>query len=270
MEELKKSHAEHDAEVRRLSKEMQRMKRRARQHCGPMKIREQQRTIARVLVCMNNGEPTAALQYVSRSRKTRCLGAWTNADLGAELREWGTAADVDTLRTHLVVDERKQQMHKAIVQARRFAVDSTLEGWVEIQNVEKGINPAPGIVMQQAVAVKRRIGLDHPANHRSALRWLQRWLCRCGIQPRRNNVRERLSVDQMHRKVIHGAARTCSRKVGWFSVGCGEIAKNHDRFLVAKSGSLHRVVIKKWTGEWAQFFSSSRSSTENQELLHVF
>ena len=114
---------------------------------------------------------------------------------------------------------RKPQMHKAIVQARRFAVDSTLEGWVDIQNVEKGINPAPGIVMQQAVAVKRRIGLDHPANHRSARRWLQRWRCRCGVQLRRGNVRERLSVDQMHRKVIHGAARKCSRGVGWFWVG---------------------------------------------------
>ena len=219
MEELKKSHAEHDAEVRRLSREMQRMKRRARQHGGPMKIREPQRTIARVLVCMNNGDPTAALHYVSRSSKTRCLDAWSKADLEAELREWWTATDVDARRTHLVVDERQPQMHKAIVQARRFAVDSTLEGWVDIQNVEKGINPAPGIVMQQAVAVKRRIGLDHPANHRSARRWLQRWRCRCGIQLRRGNVRERLSVDQMHRKVIHGAARKCSRGVGWFWVG---------------------------------------------------
>ena len=106
MEELKKSHAEHDAEVRRLSREMQRMKRRARQHGGPMKIREPQRTIARVLVCMNNGDPTAALHYVSRSSKTRCLDAWSKADLEAELREWWTATDVDARRTHLVVDEK--------------------------------------------------------------------------------------------------------------------------------------------------------------------
>ena len=68
MQELKGSHAEHDAEVRRLSKEMPRMKRRAREQGGPMKIGEPQRTIARVLVCMNNGDPTAAIEYVSRSR----------------------------------------------------------------------------------------------------------------------------------------------------------------------------------------------------------
>ena len=119
----------------------------------------------------------------------------------------------------MVVDERKPQMHKAIVQARRFAVDSTLEGWVDIQNVEKGINPAPGIAMQQAVAVKRRIGLDHPANHRSARRWLQRWRCRCGIQLRHGNVRERLSVGQMQGVVIHGAARKSTRGVKWFAEG---------------------------------------------------
>ena len=146
------------------------MKRHARQHCAPMKLREPQRTIARVLVCMNNGEPAAAMQYVSRSSRTRCLNAGRKAALEAELLDWWTATDVDTLRTHLEMDESKPQMHKAIVQARRFAVDSTLEGWVEIQNVKKGINQAPSIVMQQAVAEKRRLGLDHPANHRSALK----------------------------------------------------------------------------------------------------
>ena len=154
------------------------MKRHARQHCAPMKLREPQRTIARVLVCMNNGELAAAMQYVSRSSRTRCLNAGRKAALEAELLDWWTATDVDTLLTHLEMDESKQRMHKAIAQARRFAVDNTLEGWVEIQNVKKGINPAPNIFMQQAVAEKRRLGLDHPANHRSVRKWLQRWRCR--------------------------------------------------------------------------------------------
>ena len=194
------------------------MKRSAREQGGPMKIREQQRTIARVLVCMDNGDPTAAVQYVSRSSKTRCSDPSTKAELETELREWWRATDVDTRQTYLVVDETKAQMHKAIVQARRFVVDSTLEGWVDIQNVQKGINPAPAIVMQQAVAVKRRIGVEHPANRQSSRRWLQRWRCRCGIQLRRGNVRELLSVDQMHGKVIHGAARRSSRGIGCFGV----------------------------------------------------
>ena len=119
------------------------MKRRAREQGGPMKIRESQRSIARVLFCMSNGEPAAAVEYVSRSSKTRCLDASSKGQLEADLREWWRATDVDTCQTYLVVDETNPEMHKAIVQARRFAVDSTLEAWVDIQNVQKGIKPGP-------------------------------------------------------------------------------------------------------------------------------
>ena len=221
MEALKKRHAEHDAEVRRLSKEIQRRKRRARGQgqCGPMKLRESQRSIARVLVCMKNGEPTAAVQYVARSQRTRCCDAASKEQLEADLRDWWRATDVEERQTYLVVDETNAKMRKAIVQAKRFAVDGTLEAWVDIQNVQKGINPAPAIVMQQAVAVKRRFGLEHPACRRSSRRWLQRWRHRCGIQLRRGLVQEQLSVHQMHGKVMHGAAPKSSWGVGWLWVG---------------------------------------------------
>lgn len=222
MQGLKRRHAEQNAEVRRLSKDLQRMKRRAREHVGPMKIREPQRTIARVLVCINNGEPTAAAEYVSRSSKTRCLDACTKGQLEADLRNWWRGTDVHTRQTYLVVDETKPEMHKAIVQARRFAVDCNLEEWVNIQNVQKGINPGPGIVMQQANVVKTRIGVEPTANRRSSRRWVQRWRGRRGIQLRRGQVRERLSVEQMHGKAPEnraGGAPKSSRGVGCFWVG---------------------------------------------------
>ena len=214
MQDLEWSHAEHDAEVRRLSKEMQRMKRRAREQGGPMKIREPQRSIARVLVCTNNGEPTAADKYVSRSNKTKCWDAASKGQLEADLRDWWRATDVGTRQTYPVVDETNGRMHKAIVQARRFAVDGTLGAWVDTQNVQKGINPAPGIVMRQAVAVERHIGVEHPANRRSSRRWLQRWRRQCGTQLRRGNAREKLSVHQKHGKVKHGAAPQSSWGAG--------------------------------------------------------
>ena len=130
------------------------------------------------------------------------------------------ATNAATRQTYLVVDETNAEMHKAIVQARRFAVDCTLEAWVDTHDAQKGINPAPCAVMQQAVAVKKRIGVEHPANRWScSRRWLQRWRRRCGIQLRRGNVRERLSEDQMHGKVIHGAVPKTRGGVGWFRVG---------------------------------------------------
>ena len=61
--------------------------------------------------------------------------------------------------------------------------------------------------------------------------------------------------------------------LGGFGLAVWEIAKNHDRFLVAKSRPpppSHRVVIKMWSGKWAPIFSSSRSRTGIEELLHVF
>lgn len=201
------------------------MKRRAREQAGPITIREPQRSIARVLACMNNGEATAAVEYISRSNKTRSWDAASKAQLEADLMDWWRAAADDTRQTYLVMDETNAKMHNAIVQARRFTVDGTLEAWVDTQNVKKGINPSPGIVMQQAVALKSRIGVEHPANRQSSRRWLQRWRRRCGIKLQRGNVRERLSVDQMHGKVMHGAAPKWSRGAGWFWVGGGRGGK---------------------------------------------
>ena len=204
MQELKERHAQHNAEVNRLRKEMHRLKRRAREKCGPIKLRPAQRSIARVLVCLNNGDPTAAVEYVARSNKTTSWDGVRKGKLEADLRDWWKAADVETRQRHVVVDESNR---KAIVQAKRFVVDGTLEEWVDSQNVQKGINPVPAIVLQEAVAVKRRIGVEHPANRQSSRRWLQRWRRRRGIQFRRGNVREHLTRDQMHGKVTHGAAQ---------------------------------------------------------------
>ena len=204
MQELKERHAQHNAEVNRLRKEMQRLKRRAREECGPIKLRPAQRSIARVLVCLNNGEPTAAVEYVARSNKTTSWDGVRKGKLEADLRDWWKAADVETRQRHVVVDESNR---KAIVKAKRFVVDGALEKWVDSQNVQKGINPVAAIVLQEAVAVKNRIGLEHSGNRQSSRRWLQRWRRRRGIHLRRGNVREHLTRDQMHGKVTHGAAQ---------------------------------------------------------------
>ena len=192
------------------------MKRCARRQSGSVKLTQAQRSLARVLVCMHGGEPTAAVEYVSRTKKVRCWDGASKGDLATDLQDWWRATDVETRQTYLVLDETNAKMHQAIVQARRFVVDATLEAWVHTQNVQKSINPTPGIVMQQAVAVKRRIGVEHPANRRSSQRWLQRSRCRCGIQLRCGKVRERLSVHQMHGNVMRGAAPKSIGGVGCF------------------------------------------------------
>jgi len=140
---LKKKHEKHDAEVRRLANEMCRLKRRVSTQGGDVRLRDTHCSIARVLVCMRNGEPTAAVDNVSRSCKTRCLNATGRAPLEADLRGWWRGTAAATRRTYLVEDGAKVKLYKAIKQARRFVVDTDLEAWVDDQNVRKGINPFP-------------------------------------------------------------------------------------------------------------------------------
>ena len=104
-----------------------------------------------MLVGLNNGEPSATVEYVAWSNENRSWDGVRKAKLEADLRDWWKAADVETRQRHVVVDESNR---KAIVQAKRFVVDGTLEEWVDSQNVQKGINPVPAIVPQEAVAVK--------------------------------------------------------------------------------------------------------------------
>ena len=211
MEALKRRHGDLDAEVRRVSKDLQRLRRRTREHAGSRRIREPQRSIARALVCMSSGDTASALEYVSGSSKTKWFDASTKEHLEAELRDWWRDTDLETRQTYLVMGETNAVMHNAIVQARRFAVDCTLEAWVDTQNVQKGIHPAPGIVMQEANAVKTRIGVEPTANRTSLRRWLQRWRGRRGVQLRRGHVRERLLVEEMHGKVANFDTRASGK-----------------------------------------------------------
>ena len=90
-----------------------------------------------MLVCMHDGEPTAAVEYATRTAKVRCWDTASKGDLATQLQDWWRAADVETRQSYLVLDESNQTMHQAIVQARRIVVDSTLEAWVHIQNVQR-------------------------------------------------------------------------------------------------------------------------------------
>ena len=124
------------------------------------------------------------------------------------------------------------------------------------------------IVMQHAVAVKRRIGVEHPANRRSSRRWLQRWRRRCGTQLRRGNVREQLTPHQMHGKVTHGAAQKSPG--GWTGFGLPgrRVEKNGDHFPGPKSRPRSRVVIKTVPGKWSPFFC--RCGPRTQKMGTIF
>merc|ERR1711884_596952 len=94
-------------------------------------------------------------------------------------------------------------MHNTFKQARRFTVDAGLEAWVEEQNVQKGINPAPGLLLRQASTLKAFHGVSVAGTRRGERRWMQRWRSRRGLRLREFPAQERLSAEQMQGKVRH-------------------------------------------------------------------
>ena len=177
MNELKRTLRDVDANLRRVNRELRSAKRRASE-LGKFRLREPQKTTARILVAMHHGEPTAAMDYIQSKRKGKDLDHTMAAQAEAELREWWRGADDATKQSHRVKEGTSIKMQNAFKQAQRFNVDAGLEAWVEDQNVQKGINPAPSLLLRQASMLKASLGVNAAGTRRGERRWMQRWRAR--------------------------------------------------------------------------------------------
>ena len=203
MNELKRAQRELDANLRRVNGELRNAKRRA-SALTKFRLRGQQRTTARILVAMNEGEPTAAMAYIQSKRKGKDFDHTMAAQAEAELREWWRGADDATKQSHRVQEEgASNNVQNCFNQAQRFNVDAGLEAWVADQNIQKGINPAPSLTLRQASMLKASLGVNAAPTRRGERRWMQRWRARRGLQLRKFPAQERLPVDLMQRKVRH-------------------------------------------------------------------
>ena len=199
MNELRKKRRELEQELQRISNQMRKVR---RQHPtgGNVQISAAQRSTARALMVMRDGEPTAAMTFLKSKRKAADPNAARWAEMESELREWWISVDEHTKNKHTNISDRNQDMHNAIKQAQRFIVDDDLESWVAHQNVSKGINPVPALTLQEARVVKQRIGVQAPRTHRGARQWLQRWRRRRELRLRKFPVLEPLDESDMHGK----------------------------------------------------------------------
>ena len=202
MHKLKRTLRDVDANLSRVNRELRNAKRRASEQ-RKFRLREPKKTTARILVAMHHGEPTAAMDYIQSKHNGKDLDDTMAAQAEEELREWWRGADDATKQSHRVKEGASIKMQNAFKQAQRFNVDAGLEAWVADQNIQKGINPAPSLLLRQASMLKASLGVNAKGTRRAERRWMQRWRARRGLQLRKFPAQERLPVELMQRKVRH-------------------------------------------------------------------
>ena len=199
MEGLRKQKQALEAELKRITQEMRR-KRKRQPSAGGVGVTESQHKTARALMVMRAGEPTAAMAFLRSKRKRGAMDSTHAANLESHLREWWVSADEETKSRHSVISPANADLHNAIKAARRFVVDEDLDAWVAEQNISKGINPVPALTLQEASSVKDRIGVASPATRRGARQWMQRWRRRRQLRLRKFPVLERMEDSDLRGK----------------------------------------------------------------------
>ena len=126
MSDLKRKKQALEQELQRIAQEMRKVKRK-HATCGHLQITAGQRTTARALMVMRDGEPTAAMTFLRSKHKGPVPIATHWADMESELREWWISADEDTKTKHRNISDATQNMRNAIKAAQRFIVDDDLE-----------------------------------------------------------------------------------------------------------------------------------------------
>ena len=110
---------------------------------GQLQISAAQRTAARALMVMRDGEPTAAMAFLWSQRKAADPDATCWAEMESDLREWWMHADEDRTNKHTNIGDTNQSMHNAIKEAKRFIVEEELDSWLVHQNAERASTQCP-------------------------------------------------------------------------------------------------------------------------------
>ena len=212
MQSLKRQRNELDAESKRIRLQLRAAARKAKASTR-VNLREPALSIARALVVAHAGEPTAPAEYVRRSRRGAHsdTGALDMTAVKNELRAWWAGADATTRERYRVISDDNVCLHNAIRTANKFMIDAELEGWVENQNIQKGISPAPGVMISRANEIKTKFGVLTAKSRKGCRKWVARWRRRRSVHLRSLPTQQKISEEEMHGKVIDEAHHRRSR-----------------------------------------------------------
>jgi len=186
--------AEALAELRRIRKNSQRRDRYT--HKMPAVVKSG----AGILLCRSEGNVKPALEFLAfkTGRPLEVLQTWMSA-----LRSWYNKLGLDEKKTTSEATEVKHAKGAQMLNA--FSLEKSLNTWVNTQNIEKGIPPCTGVVMQKLQEFKSAEHLLHAPsrarNYRSSLQYLRSWRTRWRIQKGRIQPLEIVPPDELLRKV---------------------------------------------------------------------
>ena len=141
--------------------------------------------VARVLVVLRGGEPTAAMDYLRRGARCKDRAAVMTDAVEAKVRTWWRESSWGARRLLINVDGADPKKKWAVAKTRRFLAECNLDIWVEDQNMRKGITPMSSLVLEKGKHALRIHGASCARTRKAGFQWLRRWRRRHGVRLKR-------------------------------------------------------------------------------------
>ena len=190
--------------------------------------------VARVLLVLRGGEPTAAMDYLRRGSRGKDRAAVVSDTVEADLRTWWRESPWGARRLLINIDGAVRKKKWAVAKARRFLAECNLDIWLEDQNMRKGITPMSSLVLEKGNHGLRTYGVACARTRKAGFQWLRRWRHRHGVRLKRLRPLDTPTDEELAQKArvrgqpgshrFRGRGRPISRPGR-----CG-VPKNSDRF----------------------------------------
>ena len=219
--------------------------------------------VARVLVVLRGGEPTAAMDYLRRGSRGKDRAAVVTDTVEAELRTWWRESSWGARRLLINVEGADRKKKWAIGKARRFLAECNLDMWAEWQNMSKGITPMSSLVLAKGNHELRIYGVACARTRKAGFQWLRRWRRRHGVRLKRLRPCDAPRGEELREKArVRGQPRSHRfRGRGQPISGSGRcrVQKTGDRFSVHFLGPRLRVAKENGPGKRPRFFKAGHT-----------
>ena len=176
----------------------------------PHQISRSYQTQCRVLLCRQHGNHEWLLPYLevkTKGRDQTCLEEWVQ-----QVRSWYADATAETRKEH-EQGIKTAMLRTAASVVSKYMREKKLIDWVEVQNDELGIAPAPTLVANQL----QDFGLDGTSTvgpgrvHKHSLQFLSRWRKRWKVGLTKNRPMDACTPEEVKDK----AGSQAIRKPDW-------------------------------------------------------